>query len=137
MMTVIYKLMAKMIAIRMMPSLSDIVSPHRHGFIKGRSVYDNILAIMVGMEYAQFEKQEYILLQLYLDKAYDWISWSFIQDVLKTFGFGPRICKTILAMGIRSSTKLLFNMKIVGEFKLKCSIRQGCPLAPLLFVACS
>ena len=56
MLKVIYKLMAKMIAIRMTPALVEVVSPHQHGFIKGRSIYDNILATMVGMEYAQFKK---------------------------------------------------------------------------------
>ena len=78
MMTVIYKLMAKMLAMRMTLTLVEIVSPHQHGFIKGRSIYDNILAAMVGMEYAQFKIQECILPQLDLDKAYDRISWSFI-----------------------------------------------------------
>ena len=62
MMTAIYKLMAKMLAIRITPTLAEVVSPHQHGFIKGRSIYDNILAAMVGMEYAQFKKQECILL---------------------------------------------------------------------------
>ena len=51
---VIYKLMAKMLAIKMTPILGDIVS--QHGSIKGRSIYDNILAVMAGMEYALFKK---------------------------------------------------------------------------------
>ena len=51
MMTVVYKLMAKMIAMRMSLALAEVVSPHQHGFIKGRSIYDNILAAMVGLEY--------------------------------------------------------------------------------------
>ena len=136
MMSVIYKLMAKMIALRMTPSLAEIVSPHQHGFIKERSIYDNILVVMLGMEYTQFTKQECILLQLDLDKAYDQISWSFIQDALKSFGFGPRICNLIQAMGDGSSAKLLFNALIVGGFQLKRSICQGCPLDPLLFATC-
>ena len=75
MLTTIYKLLAKMIATRMSPMLNSIVSQHQHGFIKGRSIYDNILTTMVGMEYAQFTKQECVLLQLDPDKAYDRIIW--------------------------------------------------------------
>ena len=89
MLTTICKLMAKMIATRMAPILNSIVSPHQHGFIKGRSIYDNILVAMVGIEYAQFTKQECILLQLDLDKAYNKITLSFFSEVLKKFGFGP------------------------------------------------
>ena len=128
--------MAKMIAMQMTPVLNSVVSPYQHGFIKGRNIYDNILTAMVGMEYAQFTKQECVLLQLDLDKAYDWITWLFVSEVLKKFGFGPRICNAIYTMGARSSSALLFNTVVVGEFQVKRSIWQGCPLAPLLFVAC-
>ena len=54
MMPSIYNLMEKMLATRLAPILADIRSPHQHGFIKGRNIYDDILAIMVGMEHAQF-----------------------------------------------------------------------------------
>ena len=55
-----------------------------------RDGFNNILAAMVGMEYVQFTKQECILLQLDLSKAYDWITWSFVSDVLQRFGFGTQ-----------------------------------------------
>ena len=51
MMIVKYKLMGEMLATRMTPILVEVVSPHYHGFIEGRSIYDNILVVMVGMEY--------------------------------------------------------------------------------------
>ena len=68
MMTVVYRVLAKLIAERMAPVLAKVISPHQHGFIKGRSIYDNILAAMIGIEYAKFKKQECILLQLDLNK---------------------------------------------------------------------
>ena len=89
MLATIYKLLAKIIAVRILPILEAIVLPHQHGFIRGTGIYDNIMAAMVGMEYAQLTKQECILLQLDLDKAYNQITWSFILDVLKKFAFGP------------------------------------------------
>ena len=32
---------------------------------------------------------------------------------------------------------VLFNTIVVGKFQVKRSIHQGCPLAPLLFAACT
>ena len=61
MLTIIYKLLAKMIAMQMTPVPDSIVSPHQHGFIKGSNIYDNILTAMVEMEYMQFTKQECVL----------------------------------------------------------------------------
>ena len=77
--------MAKIIATRMLYILANMIS---HKFIKGKSIYDNILAVILGMEYAQFTKNEFILLYLDVGKAYNHIIWSFVLDVLKKFGFG-------------------------------------------------
>ena len=63
-MRVIYKIGAKVVAFRLSPVLDKVIPPHQHGFIKGRSIYDNILASMVGMDYAKFSKQKCLLLQL-------------------------------------------------------------------------
>ena len=54
MMTIIYKVLAKgakLITERMAPVLADVISPNQRGFIKGRSIYDNILAATIGMEF--------------------------------------------------------------------------------------
>ena len=90
---------------------------------------------MVGMEYAQFKKQECDLLQLDLDKAYDRISWSYVHETLQFLGFGPRVCQAVRVLGEGSSSELMFNTRTVGRFEVKRTIRQGCRLAPLLFVA--
>ncbi len=54
----------------------------------------------------------------------------------------PRLWTEILSAVVRvlgegSSSELMFNARIVGSFEVKRSIRQGCPLAPLLFAACT
>ena len=110
MLTTIYKLMAKMIATRMTPILNNIVSPHQHGLIKGRSVYDNILTAMVGMEYAQFNKQECILLHLDLDKAYDRIGWSFVFKTMEALEFGKRMSCDVQVLGLTT----LLNCSIMA-----------------------
>ena len=89
MLMTIYKLMAKIIATRLSLLLVALVSPHQHGFIKGSNIYENILTTMVGLEYAQFTNHKCILLQLNLDKEYDSVTWSFVFELLKNFGFGP------------------------------------------------
>ena len=48
MMTVMYQIVAN----RLAPVLNRILTPHQHGFIKGRSIYDNILVAMVVIDYA-------------------------------------------------------------------------------------
>ena len=95
------------------------------------------MAIMVGMEYAQFKKHKCILLQIDLDNAYDWITWSFVSNVLKKPGLKHLICNSIFYMEGGSSYTILFNTIVMREFQVKRSIHQGCPLAPLLFATCT
>ena len=52
---------------------------------------------------------------------------------MKALGFGTHICSVVRTLGMGSFSELLFNNTIVGSFEVIRSIRQGCPLAPLLF----
>ena len=65
---ILNKIISKAIATRLTPILGSVVSQDQHGFIKGRSIYDNILAAKTGIDYIKLTKQECILLQLDLDK---------------------------------------------------------------------
>ena len=117
-MIVLYKIKAKVIATRLSPILGKVVTLHQHGFIKGRSIYDNILAAMVGIDYAKLSNQECVLLQLDLDKAYDRIGWSLISKTMEVLGLGHKMCLATLVLGARSSSHLLFNGQNMEFFKL-------------------
>ena len=56
MMLVAYNIRAKVLAKRVVPSLQRINMPHQHGFIKGRSIYGDIIATMIGIGYEKFPK---------------------------------------------------------------------------------
>ena len=53
MMPVIFKIAARVVANRLSLILNKIFTPHQHGFIKGRSIHDNILAAIIEIEYAK------------------------------------------------------------------------------------
>ena len=77
------------------------------------------------------------MLILDLDKAYDRIGWSFISRTMRALGFGPTLSSVMFRFGMGDTSQLLFNRRIVGSFEIHISIRQGCPLAPLLFAVCT
>lgn len=58
-------------ASRIASLLAKCISPHQHGFIKGRSIFDNVYSFLVGNDFAQATRQKCVLLQLDMDKAYD------------------------------------------------------------------
>ena len=99
MMGIIYKIMAKAIAIRISPILTQVVHSSQSGFIGGRSIYDNILTVQLGIEYARRSYQDTVILQLDFAKAFDSVDWGFISHTLTKMGFGSCISQVIQMLG--------------------------------------
>lgn len=87
---VIQKLIFKVMVNRLQPILQDLISPTQNGFLKGRSINDNIFLASELMTYihkAKRLKTKCCALTLDISKAYDRLSWSFIETVLKRMLF--------------------------------------------------
>ena len=88
---------------------------------------------MDTIEYINSEKQKCFISYLDFKKAFDKLNWSFLQNVLKKLGFGKSFRRWIHIMYDIESA--VINNGFTSEyFKLKCGIRQGCPLSALLFL---
>ncbi|PKU59509.1 hypothetical protein MA16_Dca028431 [Dendrobium catenatum] len=86
------KLIAKIIASRLTLILPKIISPNQIGFVKGRSIFDNILLAqeMVHDINAKIICGN-ILHKLDITKAYDNLNWDFLYKTLAMFGFNQKI----------------------------------------------
>ena len=86
-----YKILAKAIAKRIQPKLPKLIYTDQTGFIKGRFIGQNVRLLIDLMEYTDVKKIPGILLFVDFEKAFETVQWSFIQNVLKRFNFGPVI----------------------------------------------
>ncbi|PKU61162.1 integrator complex subunit 11 [Dendrobium catenatum] len=82
------KLVAKIISSRLSLILPKIISLNQTGFVKGRSIFDNILLAqeMVYDINAKITGGN-ILFKLDITKAYDNLNWEFLYKTLSMFGF--------------------------------------------------
>lgn len=91
-----------------------------------------MLSIWTGIEEGA-NLGDSILLKIDIEKAYDKLEWRFMLECLKAMNFGPEITGWIRALMKKATTVVQVN----GEFwiinLISRSVRQGCPLAPLLF----
>ncbi|KAE9270712.1 hypothetical protein PR003_g30735, partial [Phytophthora rubi] len=67
-------------------------------------------------------------------KAYDSLDRDFLMAVLKAKGLPPKICKIIKSIHDKTSVQFMANGFLSEKMQVTSGIRQGCPLAPLLFV---
>ncbi|KAF1316267.1 Rxlr effector protein, partial [Globisporangium splendens] len=67
-------------------------------------------------------------------KAYDTLDRDFLYLVLSKFGFGRQFVDLVRRMHSDTTAQYLVNGEVSREWEVKSGIRQGCPLAPLLFI---
>lgn len=86
---VAYKIISKILAERLKPLLSQIISENQSAFIPGRLITDNVLIAHELLHSLQTRnlKTPYMALKLDIAKAFDKIEWSFIEAVMRKLGF--------------------------------------------------
>lgn len=130
----IYKIIAKTMAIRLQQLLNTIIRSNQIGFFEGRSIIGNVFFAFESMEWAIESNQPMVMLLLDFEKAYNKVEWGFLEGTMAAMAFCNTWIKWTHALYIDSWCTIRINGTISSPFKLSRSVRQGCPLAPFLYL---
>jgi len=130
----IYKVLAKTLAGRIQSALTHIIRPNQTGFVEGRSILDNVFMAQEGLGWAEESGQDLVLLLLDFEKAFDRIEWGFLFTALSKLGFSDTWVRWVGALYQSASSAIKVNGVASPDFQLARLVRQGCPLAPYLFI---
>ena len=89
---------------------------------------ENIILAQEMIHSLQSNKKVGMIIQLDLSKAYDNVSWSYLEAMLLAFGFGQCWVNWILAMVKSPSFSILVNGAPSPPFFPSRGIRQGDPI---------
>ena len=87
----IYKIGSGCIANRLKIHLDKLINNDQTGFIKGRFIGENIRLIYDLMQYTEENNIPGLLLLIDFEKAFDSLSWTFVNKTLSLFNFGKYI----------------------------------------------
>ncbi|XP_019265754.1 PREDICTED: uncharacterized protein LOC109243299 [Nicotiana attenuata] len=85
------KIISKILSRRLNPLLPKLISNNQSGFVKDRLIMKNVLLaqeIIQGINNSN--KGGNIVMKLDMEKAYDRMSWEFINAVMRKFGFSEK-----------------------------------------------
>jgi len=127
------KILARVLANRLRLVVGDLIELEQNYAVKGRSIQNNLHLIRMILEGIK-DDQCAALISLDQSKAFDRVDHRFLEAVLETAGFQPEFRKWIGIMYQSPTAVVQVNGKRSGVFPIERSVRQGCPLSPLLYV---
>ena len=127
------KILAKILANRLQVVITDLIEPDQSYAVKGRSIQDNLHLIRSIIEGTE-DDAEAALISLDQSKAFDRVDHRFLGSVLEAAGFNPDFRKWIFVLYDRPTVAVQVNGKLSESFAVSRSVRQGCPLSPLLYI---
>nr|GEW62821.1 hypothetical protein [Tanacetum cinerariifolium] len=109
----VYKVVTKILANRLSMVISDLISNTQSAFVKNRQILDGLFILNEALAWCKSKKKQALMFKVDFAKA--WCSW--IRGIFSS-----------------NMASILVNGSPTSEFLISCSLKQGDPLAPLLFI---
>lgn len=127
---VYYKVISKILSLRLKPVLESVISENQSAFIPGRAISDNVLITHEVLHYLKTSsatKRCSIAVKTDISKAYDRLEWDFLQKVLSRMGFHDIYTNWVMQCITTVSYSFLMNEELLISVIPSRGIQQETP----------
>ena len=130
-----YKIFTKILKTRLENIMKTIISPHQGGFVPKRRIEERI-HLMLSKIYSLQQNKSHpgVIILLDIAKAYDSVNRTYLFELLQIYGFPIKFINLIKKMHCQTRYSFIVNGITAKSSESSSGIRQGCPLAPFLFL---
>ena len=128
-----YKLLTKVLALKLLDDISDLVHTNQTSFIPGRSIFNNIRLASCIINYVELTESNGAIVALDQEKAYNKIRHDFLWKTLERFHIPNTFIHTVKALYAHAFTHVAINGIFSSPFQVTRGMHQGDPLSYALF----
>ena len=129
-----FKILAKLLTLRIDPHLPKLIHSDQTGFMKNRNISHNICKKVDILQYVQDNNIEVLLILLDFEKVFDRVEHKVVQETLKLLNFGTKIILMINVL-YTDFEHCTINLGHTSQwFKPICGLYQGNPISSTIFI---
>jgi hypothetical protein len=129
-----YRLLAKVLANRLLAVAGGVIHPAQSAFLRGRHIGDSIRLLQALAALLSAEQRSAVVAFLDFQKAYDTVDRGLLFEVADALGLGGEFVAWMRLVLTGTYTCACVNGFRSGFYPCAAGVRQGCPLAPLLYL---
>ncbi|CAI5999139.1 unnamed protein product [Closterium sp. NIES-65] len=111
-----------------------VISGEQHGFIPGRSFAYAVSVVADTVEAADNGGEDWYILKVDFQKGYDTVARPYLFETMDKLGIPAEFIRWTEGLHHGFWTRLAINGWVGERVEMQRGVRQGCPLAPYLFL---
>jgi exonuclease III len=130
-----YRVLAKVLANRLLRCMGTLISPEQSAFVRGRHIGNGVMLLQL-LPHVMARQRHAGAVVAFMDfkKAYDTVNRAFLLRILSEFGVGAGFIKWVSMLLSDTRALAVVNGFFSSKAHFGAGVRQGCPLAPLLYL---
>ncbi|GKD75590.1 RNA-directed DNA polymerase, eukaryota, reverse transcriptase zinc-binding domain protein [Tanacetum coccineum] len=130
----IYKILAKILANRLSLVILDLINEVQTAFVPNQQILDGPFILNELISWCKHKKVNAMIFKVDFEKAFDSVRSDYLDDILKSFGFGDTWRSKISGFLNSAKGSILINGSPTSEFQFHKGLKKGDPLSPFLFI---